>query len=90
MLGKFRYVLDYGILLWGIPTGLCYAVLTTLTDNGFSRLAGAFVATSQTVVCCQTGYLTDFITHLWVCFGWVGVALLGEKVVGCVATQPIC
>jgi hypothetical protein len=36
MLGKFRYVLGYGILLWGIPTGLCYAVLTTLTDNGFS------------------------------------------------------
>lgn len=35
-MGKYRYLLVYGILLWGVPVALCYAVATTLVDNGFS------------------------------------------------------
>ena len=35
-LGKLRYMIIYGIVLWGLPVAVLYVFITTFLDNNFS------------------------------------------------------
>jgi len=57
--GKIKYILQYGILYWGIPMGMFIVFFSTIKDDGIQYFSNAVIIASHVIIGILYGLIIE-------------------------------